>query len=90
MLTKSEKLARDERHAEEHEETTAKVTALTGDRMRNGEAGFSDFMQEKFKEYVPLKHHMMTYERKNYMKQHSKLTPAAELSPFNCYTGGEG
>ena len=54
------------------------------------EGKIDDFMRDKFPSYLPLKNHNFDFERRNVMRQYSKMTPEDELSKFNLYTGGQG
>lgn len=55
------------------------------------ESAIDDFTRTTVdKEYVPLRYHLMNYQKRNVLKEHSKLTPQNEKSIFNFYTGGEG
>ena len=54
------------------------------------ETKVGDFMQEKFRCYIPLKYHNFDFEKRNVMRQHSKMTKEEDLSKFNMYTGGQG
>lgn len=61
------------------------------EQCRETENALEDHMKEKFgDEYVPMKHHLMNYQVKNLLKEHSKLTPQNEKSKFHFYLGGEG
>ena len=64
--------------------------APSQEEVREAEGRVGDFMQIKFPTYIPLRYHLMEYQQRNIMKQHSDLTPGEELSIFNFYTGGEG
>lgn len=59
-------------------------------QMDHSETTVGDAMLQLFPDYVPLNNHLMRYEMANILKQHSKLTPASQLSVYNLYTGGEG
>ena len=68
----------------------AATETMTLNEIKAAEERVEAFMATKFKEYVPLANHLFNFQRRNVLKQHSKLTPADELSKFNLFVGGEG
>ena len=66
------------------------VEKMSQEEVLKAENRIEDMMNDWFDTYIPLKYHLHTYQERNIMKQHSLLTPEAELSVFNLYTGGEG
>ena len=66
------------------------VEKMSKEELLEAENRIEDMMNDWFDTYIPLKYHLHTYQERNIMKQHSLLTPEAELSVFNLYTGGEG
>ena len=72
-------------------ECRRKVEELSREQIRESEARVQKFMDKRFKKkYIPLRNHLMAYQEANIMRQHSKSTPASELSIYNFFTGGEG
>ena len=68
-----------------------KVEELSREQIRESELRVQKFMSRRFsKKYIALNHHLMAYQEANIMRQHSKTTPASELSVYNFFTGGEG
>lgn len=68
-----------------------KVEELSREQIRESEERVAKFMAKRFKnKYIALRNHLMAFQEANIMRQHSKSTPASELSVYNLYTGGEG
>jgi hypothetical protein len=84
---------RDERHKRYEERILQNVDAtkkLTAEQMAKSEAKIEKFIEERFTEYIPLKNHLQKWQMRNVLREHSRLTPASELSKYNLFTGGQG
>ena len=84
-----EREAKEEKRREYVMQCRRKVEELSQEEVREAENRIEDFMNDKFDEYIPLKYHLPLYQERNIMTQYSLLTPEAELSVYNLYTGGE-
>ena len=89
-LTDEERAAKIEDYKRFMSGARAVVEQSSRQEIENAMQRVGDFMDETFKDYIPLRHHQFNFERRNIMKQYSKITPAEELSKYNLYTGGQG
>ena len=89
-LTGEERRAQGEEFASYMMECRRKCEAEEIEEIAETENLLEGFMADRFRQYVPLDHHLMGYQMRNVLAEYSKETPAALKSKYNLYLGGEG
>lgn len=87
-LTLNERRAKVNDKALEAEARRFKLPYVSGDAVQEAAMDVEEFMNLKFKDYVPLTHHLPRYKETQYLALHSKETPHQDKNITMAYTGG--